>query len=49
MQMGQSLEAFQQWKTLVSLLFNCIDAVSTDSVLFVIYTFQEWQRNVVLK
>lgn len=28
MQMGQSLEAFLQWKSLVSLLFGCTEAVS---------------------
>lgn len=27
-QMGQSLEAFFQWKAIVSLLFGCTDAVS---------------------
>lgn len=30
MQMGQSLEAFLQWKSLVSLLFGCSEAVSID-------------------
>jgi hypothetical protein len=30
MQMGQSLEAFLQWKALVNLLFGCIEAVSID-------------------
>lgn len=29
-QMGQSLEAFLQWKALVSLLFSCTEAVSAD-------------------
>lgn len=42
MQMGQSLEAFLQWKTLHSLLFSCIEAVSTGTVLFEIYTFHEF-------
>lgn len=28
MQMGQSLEAFLQWKALVNLLFGCTEAVS---------------------
>jgi A1 cistron-splicing factor AAR2 len=30
MQMGQSLEAFMQWKALVSLLLSCSEAVSTN-------------------
>lgn len=29
LQMGQSLEAFLQWKSLVSLLFGCTEAVSS--------------------
>jgi hypothetical protein len=33
MQMGQSLEAFLQWKSLVSLLFGCTEAVSMIPVL----------------
>jgi A1 cistron-splicing factor AAR2 len=32
--MGQSLEAFMQWKALVSLLLSCSEAVST--MLFLI-------------
>lgn len=33
MQMGQSLEAFVQWKTLVSLLLGCTESVSAHKPL----------------
>lgn len=42
--MGQSLEAFLQWKSLVSLLFGCIEAVSTESV----YLFNETGRATII-
>jgi len=37
MQMGQSLEAFLQWKSLVSLLFGCTEAVSIFSQPYLVW------------
>lgn len=40
MQIGQSLEAFLQWKSLVSLLFGCSEAVSIDLFPCIPLTYQ---------
>lgn len=38
-QMGQSLESFMQWKSLVTLLLGCIDAVCDFEAHYVIVMF----------
>lgn len=37
-QMGQSLEAFLQWKALVSLILGCTEAVSKDMFGFFLFS-----------
>lgn len=47
--MGQSLEAFMQWKALVSLLLSCSEAVSAYTDLYLpLWHFLRWMHAVLL-